>query len=66
MTNIREREHGQMDAPGDGAEPSQEQIRLRAYEIYLSHGDAGSCAQDDWLQAERELRQRLRAERPSS
>ncbi len=34
--------------------PSQEQIRKRAYAIYLKHGKPGRDLQD-WLQAEREL-----------
>jgi hypothetical protein len=39
-----------------GSEPSEEDIRLRAYQVYLGRGgDAGSDF-DDWLQAEKELR----------
>jgi Protein of unknown function (DUF2934) len=34
--------------------PEQE-IRLRAYEIYLERGEQPDCDLDDWLQAEREL-----------
>jgi len=37
--------------------PTEEQIRQRAYEIYIKHGEPGRDAQN-WLQAERELRQR--------
>lgn len=37
-------------------EPSQDQIRSRAYEIYLSRSAAPGNDLDDWLQAERELR----------
>jgi hypothetical protein len=35
--------------------PSCEQIRLRAYEIYLERGSLPGNELDDWLQAEREL-----------
>lgn len=35
---------------------TEEQIRLRAYEIYLERGGADGNDADDWLQAERELR----------
>jgi len=32
-----------------------EEIRHRAYEIYLERGEQPGCDLDDWLQAEREL-----------
>jgi hypothetical protein len=35
--------------------PSHEDIRRRAYEIYLERGDAPGNELDDWLRAEREL-----------
>ena len=35
--------------------PSREEIRLRAYEIYLERGGLTGNELDDWLQAEREL-----------
>ena len=35
--------------------PSREEIRLRAYEIYLERGGLPGNELDDWLQAEREL-----------
>ncbi len=41
-------------------EPSQNEIRLRAYEIYLSRGAGPSDPMRDWLQAERELREAKR------
>lgn len=34
---------------------SDEQIRARAYDIYLSRGGAPGSEMEDWLQAEREL-----------
>jgi hypothetical protein len=37
-------------------EPTAEQIRQRAYEIYLSRSGAAGDELQDWLQAERELR----------
>jgi len=35
--------------------PSCEEIRLRAYEIYLERGSLPGNELDDWLQAEREV-----------
>jgi len=35
--------------------PSREEIRLRAYEIYLERGGLPGDELDDWLRAEREL-----------
>ncbi len=37
---------------------TDEEIRQRAYEIYLTRGAAPGGELDDWLQAERELRSR--------
>ena len=37
------------------AEPTTEQIRKRAYEIYVSRGNAPGDELQDWLLAEREL-----------
>jgi len=34
----------------------EEEIRLRAYDIYLERGGQPGCDLDDWLQAEQELR----------
>jgi len=36
---------------------SQEAIAQRAYELFLQRGQAHGYALDDWLQAERELRE---------
>lgn len=36
--------------------PSHEEIRRRAYEIYLERDGFGGNELDDWLQAEAELR----------
>jgi Protein of unknown function (DUF2934) len=35
--------------------PTQDQIRLRAYQIYLERGSHHGQELDDWLRAEREL-----------
>jgi hypothetical protein len=40
--------------------PSLEEIRLRAYEIYVERGRTSGQELDDWLQAERELVESLR------
>ncbi len=37
------------------ARPTDEEIAVRAYHIYLERGDAEGNPSDDWLQAEREL-----------
>ena len=37
--------------------PLQEQIRQRAYEIYLRNGGQDGSDLEDWLQAEEEIRQ---------
>ena len=34
---------------------SEQEIRRRAYEIYLERGAQPGCELEDWLQAEREL-----------
>lgn len=36
-------------------EPTIEEIRRRAYEIFIGRADAPGDAVQDWLQAEREL-----------
>jgi Protein of unknown function (DUF2934) len=35
--------------------PNEEEIRTRAYEIYLERGSQPGSELDDWLQAERDL-----------
>ena len=39
-----------------GSEPSEEEIRARAYRRYLERGGSDGQDFDDWLEAERELR----------
>ncbi len=43
-------------------EPTHEQIKLRAYQIYLARKGAPGNPMADWLQAEREIRERFAAE----
>jgi hypothetical protein len=38
--------------------PSPEEVRRRAYEIYCGRGGKDGCDVDDWLEAERQLRNR--------
>lgn len=45
--------------------PRCEEIRLRAYEIYLKRGSLPGNELDDWLQAEHELDGRAPQERES-
>ncbi|MCG3126358.1 MAG: hypothetical protein CHACPFDD_01193 [Phycisphaerae bacterium] len=40
-------------------EPTQEQIRQRAFEIYILRGGRPGSPQEDWCRAERELREAL-------
>jgi hypothetical protein len=40
--------------------PSDEEIRMRAYELYLERGGQDGNAVDDWLRAEDEVRQRMK------
>ena len=41
-----------------GSEPSEEEIRMRAYRRYLERGRWDGQDFEDWLEAERELRLR--------
>ena len=38
--------------------PSLEEVRQRAYELHVERGCVHGCDFDDWLQAERELKQK--------
>jgi hypothetical protein len=42
--------------------PTQEEIELRAYELYLKRGGDNGNELDDWLAAEKELRESLQAD----
>jgi hypothetical protein len=35
--------------------PVEEQVRLRAYELYISRGNESGSDLDDWLHAEQEI-----------
>jgi DUF2934 family protein len=39
-----------------GSEPSEEEIRMRAYRRYLERGGTDGLDFEDWLEAERELK----------
>jgi len=55
MTSQSERsESTEAEASSTPAAPDEE-IRLRAYEVYLERGEQPGRELDDWLQAEREL-----------
>lgn len=41
------------------SEPTQEQIRQRAFELYILRGGKPGSPQEDWCRAERELRDAL-------
>jgi Protein of unknown function (DUF2934) len=41
-----------------GSEPTEDDIRQRAYERYLERGGEHGMHFDDWLAAERDLRSR--------
>ena len=42
-------------APGDDALSVQKRVALRAYELYLQRSGVDGHADEDWLQAEREI-----------
>ena len=39
--------------------PSRDEIRQRAFEIHIERGGIHGCDLDDWLQAEKELTEKL-------
>ncbi len=43
--------------------PTEDEIRLRAYEIYLEHGRTDGQDLGDWFQAETELTENIRKRR---
>jgi hypothetical protein len=56
--NISKEANETLDDPIVGLnEPAREEIERRAYELYLARGEAHGYDQDDWLQAERELKE---------
>jgi hypothetical protein len=47
--------HAEAGEPSVGNSVRDQEIRRRAYEIYLERGQEPGLELDDWLQAEREL-----------
>ncbi len=41
-------------------EKFEEEIRIRAREIYFARGDANGDTLDDWLQAEKEIKKKYK------
>ena len=46
--------------------PTSKEIRQRAFEIYIERGRIHGCDLDDWMQAERELQEKIQRDRKSS
>ena len=46
-----------------GAQPTHEQIALRAYHIFLERGSTPGNPMEDWLRAERELMESSKSSR---
>jgi hypothetical protein len=46
--------------------PTSEEIRQRAFEIYIERGRIHGSDLDDWMQAERELQEKIQGDRKSS
>jgi len=44
----------------------EDEIRRRAYELFQQRGPAGGSAAEDWLRAEREIRQRYQKQQQSA
>jgi hypothetical protein len=51
-------ERASLSAADDGDSPSTDEIAQAAYQRYLSRGGQHGADFDDWIEAERELRQR--------
>lgn len=46
--------------PSSLQRPSPEEIRRRAFEIHIERGGIHGCDLEDWLEAEKELTEKLR------
>lgn len=61
MTRVRQTSQRSKPTPQNGpsvvVEPSREAIATRAYELYLERGGVDGRDVEDWLQAERDLRE---------
>lgn len=51
-----------LEVNNNTAPPTAEQIRQRAYELYLERGSEEGKDQEHWLQAEAELSQKTKEE----
>lgn len=51
-----DRRMGALTSESMASEPSEDDIRMRAYQRYLERGASHGMDFDDWLEAERELR----------
>ena len=45
--------------------PTEEQVRLRAYELYVERGRADGRDLEDWFQTEREIIEIIRKRQPA-
>jgi hypothetical protein len=46
--------------------PTSEEIRQRAFEIYIERGRIHGSDLDDWMQAERELQEKIQGDRKAA
>jgi hypothetical protein len=46
-----------MEKEGGKSAPTPEEIRQRAFEMFIARGGTHGCDLDDWFQAERELQE---------
>lgn len=49
-------EKSPVEEPDDPTDPTEDEIRVRAYHRYLQRGGEHGAHFDDWLEAERELK----------
>lgn len=56
-SNARPNTNASAPAPAPRREPTQEEIRKRAYELFEKRNREPGHEKEDWAQAERELRQ---------
>ncbi len=57
-TALPENETPQGESQAMASEPSEDDIRLRAYHLYLERGGTHGAHEDDWVRAERELKKK--------
>ena len=50
------RDDAPLESMSMGSEPSEEDIRMRAYQRYLKRGGGHGMDFEDWLEAERDLK----------